>query len=178
MKYSLTALSPEQISQVTVEAFTMNNFIYLQCAPMWEELLLGQDLFLRLSRNHCLDCLLQWQFLQHRTCAIWECIKTKNPVHIRPWPVIRVPTWPSKRNSKAFWIVLTCQRLSCPKLVWVNYLIKVRMGRQEEGMGEGADVILNYAKNKKAVYSYWCDQTLQVARLYKEHHAASPGNYN
>lgn len=44
-------------------------------------------------------------------------------------------------------------------------------------MGEGADVISNYAKNKNAVYSYWCDQILQVAGLYKEHHATSAGNY-
>lgn len=61
--------------------------------------------------------------------------------------------------------------------MWVNYLIKVRISEQGEGMGEGADVISNYAKNKKAVYSYWCDQILQVAGLYKEHHATLAGNY-
>lgn len=44
-------------------------------------------------------------------------------------------------------------------------------------MGEGADVILNHAKNEKAVYSYWYDQNLQVPGLYKERHAASPANY-
>lgn len=45
------------------------------------------------------------------------------------------------------------------------------MGWHGEGMKKGADIILKYAKNKKAVYSYWCDQNLQVAGLYKEHHA-------
>lgn len=50
------------------------------------------------------------------------------------------------------------------------------MGQQGERMWKSI-VYWNNAKTKRAIYSYCCDQNLQATRLYKEHHAVSPGNY-